>query len=152
MPDEWHPRRVPRWIEIPAGIVLGLMALLCAVGAISMLLFTPSAKSPVVSIAAGLLILVFSSWCFVKTVRIVFGRPTHGGLFSPLGLRALGVLFLLLPLAGIFTGYYRERGAAAFFQAGTHVVIFFALQRLAKARQQRRTEPGRDLHAENTPL
>ncbi len=127
---------VARWIEIPIGIVLGLIAMVCAAGGMSMLL-KPYYKSPAASFIVGVLILVFSGWCFIKTVRLVTGRPTHGGLMSPLALRILSVFFLMLPVVGIFTNYYRKNGVIAYLQAATYVVIFLALLRLARARQQR---------------
>jgi hypothetical protein len=36
---------------------------------------------------------------------------------SPKALRVVSIFLLILPIAGLFTGYYRELGALAIFQA-----------------------------------
>jgi len=42
---------------------------------------------------------------------------------------------LLLPVAGLFTGYYKTHAAIGAFQAVAYVAIFFGLRALARSRE-----------------
>jgi hypothetical protein len=55
---------------------------------------------------------------------------------GPNALRVIGVFFLLLPLAGFFTGHYARLGLLAVLQALAYVSVFFSLFALARTRSQ----------------
>lgn len=70
-----------------------------------------------------------------ETERLITGRKTRGGLMSPRALRIVSVLLLVLPVVGLFTGYYREMGAVAIYQAVMYLLGFVGLRRLARKRE-----------------
>ena len=54
---------------------------------------------------------------------------------SPNALRVVSFFLLVLPIAGLFTGYYREMGAVAIFQAVMYFFGFLGLRALARKRE-----------------
>jgi hypothetical protein len=66
---------------------------------------------------------------------VVTGKKTKGGLMSPTALRIVSVFLLVIPVAGLFTGYYREMGAVAIYQAVAYFSGFFGLRALARKRE-----------------
>jgi hypothetical protein len=70
-----------------------------------------------------------------KCFRLVTGRKKRGGLLSPAALRVVAFSLLIIPVAGLFTGYYREIGPIAIFQAVMYVFGFFGLRALARKRE-----------------
>jgi hypothetical protein len=48
---------------------------------------------------------------------------------------------LIIPVAGLFTGYYRETGAIAIFQALIYLFGFFGLRALARKREPAGNRP-----------
>jgi hypothetical protein len=125
---------IPRWLQVPIGLVICLIVLACSLGSV-ILLVDPPEKSPILGFLLGLVMLLACYWGLEKGVRLVLGRPNQGGgLFSPFALRVLAWLCLALPIAGIFTGLYQEKGATAFVQAAVYVAAFFGLTRLARER------------------
>jgi len=128
---------LPRWIQIPVGILLGLFALFCAFATVDILLLPgkKSSPSPILAVAVGLILLIACVWVLVKCFRLVTGRKKRGGLLSPTVLRVVAVFLLIMPVAGLFTGYYREMGPFAILQAVMYVFGFFGLRALARTRE-----------------
>jgi len=56
-------------------------------------------------------------------------------------LRIVSVCLLVLPVVGLFTGYYREMGAVGVYQAVMYFVGFLGLRALARKR-----EAGREIN------
>jgi hypothetical protein len=60
-------------------------------------------------------------------------------------LRVVSFFFLIFPIVGLFTGYYRQMGALAIFQAVMYFLAFLGLRVLARKREAavegRRAEP-----------
>ena len=54
---------------------------------------------------------------------------------APTTLRALSLLFLVLPVAGLFTGYYHRMGSTAVIQAVAYFSAFLGLRGLARTRE-----------------
>jgi len=54
---------------------------------------------------------------------------------SPTALRVISVFLLVLPVVGLFTGYYREMGAVAIYQAVMYFFGFLGLRALARKRE-----------------
>jgi hypothetical protein len=63
------------------------------------------------------------------------GRKRKGGLMTPNTLRVVSFFMLVIPVAGLFTGYYREMGAVAIFQAVMYFFGFLGLRALARKRE-----------------
>jgi hypothetical protein len=129
------PGVATRPVQIVAGVGICIVALLCFVA--SFALFTPP-KNPGLGIVAGMIALAGSSWVLVKGIRLVFGRPTKGGLMSPTTLRIVAVVVLCLPVAGFFTGYYSKHPILGVLQALAYVSVSFSLRRLARTRSAAR--------------
>ena len=133
-PFEEREREIPRWVQVPIGLVLGFFTLFCGIASLALLL-VPNKQSPILAIIVGLILLLGCFWVLEKCFRLLTGRKKQGGLMSPMTLRVVSFFFLLLPVAGLFTGYYREMGPVAIFQAVMYFFGFLGLRALAGKRE-----------------
>jgi amino acid transporter len=133
---------LPRWVQVPAGLILGLFTLLCGLASAS-LLVVPNKKAPVLAVVVGLILLLGCFWVLEKCFRLVSGHKKRGGLMSPNALRVVSFFLLVLPIVGLFTGYYREMGAVAIFQAVMYFSGFLGLRALARKREAEGGSDGR---------
>jgi nucleoside recognition membrane protein YjiH len=116
------------------GFLLGLLTLLCGFASVNLLL-VPNKKSPILAIVIGLVLLLGCLWVLEKCCRLVTGRKNRGGLMTPNTLRVVSFFFLVFPVAGLFTGYYRQMGPVAIFQAVIYFFSFVGLRVLARKRE-----------------
>lgn len=84
----------------------------------------------------GLLMALVSLWALGKCFLLLSGKKVHGGLIKPRGLRVLAWFFLLLPIGGLFSGYFITHTAQALVQTAAYVSIFFGLRSLATHRER----------------
>jgi amino acid transporter len=133
-PLEPQEKELPRWVQFPVGLVLGLFTLLCGFASLSMLL-VPNKHAPMLTVILGLVLALGCLWILAKAFRLITGRKKRGGLLSPTTLRVVSFFLLVLPIAGLFTGYYREKGAVAIFQAVMYFFGFLGLRALARKRE-----------------
>jgi hypothetical protein len=131
---ESQEKEVPRWVQIPAGLVLGLLTLLCGYASI-VLLLEANKKNPILTVVVGFVLLLGCLWVLEKCFRLVTGRKNRGGLMNPRTLRLASFLFLIFPFVGLFTGYYRKMGPIAVFQAVMYFSAFLGLRALARTRE-----------------
>jgi amino acid transporter len=131
---EHQEKELPRWVQVPVGLVLGLFTLLCGLASLSLLL-VPNKQSPILAVVVGLVLLLGYLWVLEKCFRLLTGRKHKGGLMTPNTLRVVSFFMLVLPIAGLFTGYYREMGAVAIFQAVMYFSGFLGLRALARKRE-----------------
>jgi hypothetical protein len=68
---------------------------------------------------------------------MVFGLRRRGGLISATTLKVVSFVFLLLPIGGLFTGYYSGKGIIGVLQAFCNIGMFFGVRALAKSRDER---------------
>ena len=134
MNEEINDNEIPVWIRVPVGIFLTFVILLCVFGALT-LFADPPKSNPLLGIISGTISILLSIWGLDKSVRMIFGLRREGGLVSIATLKVASFVFLLLPIGGLFTGYYTEKGLLAVIQAIANVGIFFGLQNLAKSRK-----------------
>jgi hypothetical protein len=127
-------KEVPRWIQVLMGLVLALVTMLCVFGSVTMLV-VPNEKSPVLAVVVGLVLLLGCLWVFEKCFRLLTGRKNRSGLMAPNTLRVVSFFFLTLPVAGLFTGYYRKMGLVAILQAVMYFFSFLGLRALARKRE-----------------
>ncbi len=127
-------KELPRWVRVPAGLVLGLCTLLCGFASLSLLL-VPNKQAPMLAVIVGLVLILGCLWILEKCFRLIKGRKNRGGLMSPNTLRVVSFFLLILPIVGLFTGYYREMGAMAIFQAVMYFFGFLGLRALARRRE-----------------
>lgn len=127
---------VPRWIQIPVGLVLGLLLILCLAGSF-MMVFMPNEKAPVLAPIFGVGMALASLWALGKCVRLVSGKRLRGGLISPRALRLISWLFLMLPVGGVFSGYFVTHTLQAILQTVAYVGFFLGIRTLAAHREAR---------------
>jgi hypothetical protein len=135
-PFSHYEKELPRWIQVPVGIILGLITLFCGLAVILMLLMRYKyAPAPLLLVAVGLLLLLGCYWILAKCIQLITGRKKRGGLLSPRALRIVSFFLLILPVVGLFTGYYRRMGALAIFQTVIYFFGFLGLRALARKRE-----------------
>ena len=127
------PAELPRWVQVPAGLLFGAFTLLCLVGSLSMV-FGENEKAPVLAPLFGLVMTLACVWILLMCFRLVSGRRRTGGIMSPTALRAVAYFFLLLPIGGLFTGYFVSHPLRGAIQTLAYVAVFLGLRRLAKER------------------
>jgi hypothetical protein len=127
-------QEIPRWVQVPIGLTLGLVTLLCGFASLSLLLVPPE-KNPGFGVAVGLVLFLVCLWVLEKCLRLLTGHKNQGGLMAPRTLRIVSLLFLVLPVAALCTGYYRRMGQFAIGQAVSYFLTFFTLNALASKRQ-----------------
>jgi len=128
-------KEVPRWVQVPAGLVLGLLTLLCGYASV-VLLLDANQKKPILAAVVGFVLLLGCFWVLEKCFRLLTGRKNQGGLMTPGTLRVVSFFFLIFPVAGLFTGYYRKMGLVAIFQAVMYFFSFLGLRALARRREE----------------
>ena len=132
---EAHPEDadLPRWVQVPIAIFFGLFTLLCLVGSAT-LVFIPNQKAPFLAPVIGIVCIAACFWALEKWARLIVGKKKRGGLLPPATLRVIAWFFLLLPVGGLFTGYFRTHTLAALVQTAAYVSLFFGLRSLAAYR------------------
>ncbi len=77
---------LPRWVQVPVGIVLSLFTLLCGFAS-AYLLFDPNKRAPILAFVVGFILLLGCAWVLEKCFRLITGRKKRGGLMTPRALR-----------------------------------------------------------------
>lgn len=135
-------REVPRWVQVTAGLILGLVTLLCGYASV-VLLIDANQEKPIFVAVVGFVLLLGCFWVLEKCFRLLTGRKNRGGLMTPGALRVVSFFFLIFPVAGLFTGYYRRMGLVAIFQAAMYFFAFLGLRALARKREANTGIPAR---------
>ncbi len=124
------------WVRIPSGIVLFFINLLCLLGVIAMPMAVDEEKF-LFGILITTVCAILNAWLFIKCFQLIFNLNARNGLISPFGFRVAAVMYMLLPIVGIFTGYYSQHGWLAVVQAGIYYFIGISLFSYAKQRTSR---------------
>jgi hypothetical protein len=75
---------IPRWVQIPIGIILALFTLFCAFATVSIFFLTRNKNpNPIVVAFVLLVLLIPCLWVLGKCFRLITGRKKHGGLLGP---------------------------------------------------------------------
>lgn len=126
---------IPRWVQIPAGLFLLALSILCTAGSIAAFVQGFQEHRALLFLVATVL-LVGSLWVAVKAVELVRGRQlAGGGLMSPLALRVTAVGTILLGCFGIYTGV-RGNGFLV-VQGFLYIVFAVNIFRVASARARK---------------
>jgi hypothetical protein len=141
LPPVNQEQDLPRWVQVSVGMALGLFTLLCGFASLSLLL-VPHKQRPILGVVAESGLLLGCFWVLEKSFRLLTGRKHKGGLMAPRTLRIVSVFLLGMPIAGLFTGYYRTMGVLAIFQALSYFAAFLGLRALARNREAKETENG----------
>jgi hypothetical protein len=135
MTDESRSEKeVPRWVQVSVGLVLCSFTLLCGFASL-VLLLDANEKSPILANVVGFFLLLGCLWVLEKCFRLLTGRKNRGGLMTPTALRVVSFFFLIFPVAGFFTGYYRRMGLVAIYQAVMYFFGFLGIRALARKRE-----------------
>jgi hypothetical protein len=143
---EHQEKELPRWVQVPTGLLLGLVTLLCGFASVGFLL-VPNKNAPFLTVIVGLILVLGCFWVLAKCFRLVTGRKTRGGLMSPNTLRVVAFFLLIIPIGGLFTGDYRRMGVVAIFQTVMYFFGFLGLLALARKREvneSQTSEPKND--------
>ncbi len=132
--DDMQEIEIAGWVQVPIGVILSIFTLLCGFAS-AYLLFVPNKKAPILAFVVGVVLLLGCVWVLAKCFRLITGKKAKGGLMSPTTLRVISVFLLVLPVVGLFTGYYREMGAVAIYQAVMYFFGFLGLRALARKRE-----------------
>ncbi|WP_125717419.1 hypothetical protein [Pseudoalteromonas rubra] len=122
------------WVRIPLGIVLFFINLLCLLGVIVMPMAVHEEKY-LFGVLITTVCAILNAWLFIKCFQLIFNLNASNGLISPFGFRVAAVMYMLLPIVGIFTGYYSQYGWLALIQAGIYYFIGISLLSYAKQRE-----------------
>lgn len=111
---------LPAFLQVLAALMFVPMALFCFLGAFGALAMATDAESgTAIAPTLGFFIafLLLGIWLSRTAFRLLFRRGRPSGRPGPLAWRLGGLLFLALPIAGVFTGHYQEHGVVAIAQA-----------------------------------
>lgn len=132
--DAPEPSPLPKWVTIPVGVFLFLLCLLCLAGSIAVI-FLQGAKDAMVNLIVGSVMIAMSLWLLSVSGRMALNlKRRTKGLFSPLALRSIGVVMLIIPFASLVTGAFWEHPVRFSLMAIIYCVIATNLWGLAKSR------------------
>jgi len=144
MTDELRSEKeIPRWVQVPVGLVLCSFTLLCGYASV-VLLVDANEKNPILAIVVGFFLLLGCLWVLEKCFRLLTGTKNQGGLMTPTALRIVSFFLLIFPVLGIFTGYYRKMGLVAIYQAVMCFFGFLGIRALARKREAGEIEDQKD--------
>ena len=148
-----HPEEIflPRWVQVPVGLLLGGFTLLCLAGS-ALMIFGPNEKAPILAPVLGVIWVIGCFWALEKCARLILNIKNRGGLMSPRSLRAMGWLFLVLPVGGIFTGYFKSHTLIAVVQTAAYISFFFGVRSLAAHRDAVNAQPTAPADGLRPPL
>ena len=111
---------LPRGVQIPVGIVLGLSTLLCAFVTVDIFLLSgkKTGPSPILAVAVVLILLLACLWVLGKCVGLVTGRKKRGGLMSPNALRVVAIFTADYAGGGSIYWVLPRNGGARNFSGG----------------------------------
>jgi len=134
--EELQPNSLPRWVTIPLGIVLAPFTLLCVIGS-SIILLAPNVPPSALSVFIGSLFLAGSLWVFYLSLRLIVVNPKgKSNLISPNGLRAIALVFAVIPVISLALGTFWEKPVIHSIMTIAYIGIVLRFWAMAKQRQQ----------------
>ena len=132
--EEIEPKPLPRWVTIPLGLLLTPFTLICVIGSAT-LLVAPNVPPSLVTISLGSVFLGGSLWVFYLSLRLLFVNPkTKSKFISPFGLRAVALVFAVIPVVSIIVGTFWEKPIIHSIMTIAYVGIVFRLWGMAGQR------------------
>ena len=130
-----------RWTQLVGGLLIGSWALLSIAGSIAMFSM-PFPRNKWAGLAVTASLLLGSLWALAKSVRLIIGRPVHGGLMGSTSLTVAAWLFISIPIFALVlaasTGSIGAISEAPVFTALRVLIfgmLFVTLRRMAKDRR-----------------
>lgn len=139
VPDQLMPKpaRIPRWVTLPLGLLLLPIVILCFFGGIA-LFIDPPKDLATAWLIIGTIVLAASFGLAVIVVRLITGKEgPYGGLFPPIALRGLALLFGAMPIGLVFTGFYSDGPVRGIAGAFVYVMMAVGIWRTASRRIDR---------------
>ena len=127
---------LPRWLQIPQGLVLCVFLLPCFAGSVA-LAVSPNERAPIMAPVVGTLMALACLWLFAMSFRLILGKKKHGGLMGPRALRLCSWIFVLIPTTSISTGTFFEHPFRYGVISVAYILTFFGLRSLAFQREQK---------------
>jgi hypothetical protein len=112
------------------------------VGSASLLYDNPAGYEVIRPIAGTIMLLICGLLATISFRLITGKKGRYGGLFGPVALRVFAGMFFLLPIGGLFSGWYVDHPIAGPMQALAYYVISFSLWRLAAYRRSKVATPN----------
>ena len=79
--------------------------------------------------------LLAALWLLTVSIRMIFNlKQTAGGLISPIVLRVVSYVFLVIPIASMALGTFWEKPIIHSIMTAAYISILFGLNRLATQR------------------
>lgn len=133
--QEFEPKPLPRWVTIPLGIFLVPITLICVIGSLSLLL-APNVPPTALTVAISSLFLAGSLWVFFLSFRLIFVDPkSKSKLISPNGLRAIALVFAVIPIVSLVLGTFWEKPVVHSIMTITYIGIVLRLWGMASDRK-----------------
>jgi len=134
--QELESEPLPRWVTIPLGLLLAPFTFICVLGSFT-LLFLPDVN-PAISLSIGGIFFAGSLWVFFLSVRLIFVNPKSKSKFiSPNGLRAIALVFFLIPIISLALGTFWEKPLIHSIMTIAYIAVVLRLWSMAKDRQDK---------------
>lgn len=131
---EIEPKPLPRWITIPLGMLLAPFTLICVIGSAT-LFVAPNAPPSLITVSLGSIFLGGSLWVFYLSLRLIFINPkTKSKFISPVGLKAVALVFAVIPVVSIMVGTFWEKPIIHSIMTIAYIGIVFRLWGIAGQR------------------
>ena len=128
------PGTLPRWLAAVIGVLLLPVILIIIVGT-GVIVFDPQVDNPALTYGIGGVMLLAALWLLKVSIRMIFNlKQTAGGLISPIVLRVVSYVFLVIPIASMALGTFWEKPIIHSIMTAAYISIFFGLNRLATQR------------------
>lgn len=136
MIDQHDKRRKPmHWfLRVVSGLFVAFCSLVCLIGSF-ILILDPQSSNPLVAQTAGVVMALLCIWLLSIGIRLLFNKPNHGGLFSPLVLRLVAIYMAAMPIFIIVTGKASTWNVIQHFQGIFSIVCAPFVWRLASLRK-----------------
>lgn len=132
--EEINSKPLPRWASVSLGILLAPFTFICVIGSAS-LLVAPNVPSSLITVSIGSIFLGGSLWVFYLSLRLLFVNPkTKSKFISPVGLKAVALVFAVIPVVSIMLGTFWEKPIIHSIMTIVYIGIVFRLWGMASQR------------------
>ena len=101
------------------------------------LLISPNVTPTLFTVSISSLFLAGSVWVFYLSLRLIFINPKKNSNFvSPMGLKAIALIFALIPVVSLITGSFLEKPIIHSIMTIAYIGVILSLLRLAKKRSE----------------
>ena len=133
-------QKVTKRTSILAGIPILLFTLLCAAGAIVVIVAPPNREPDALTIIFGALLLMGSIWGLIKAIRLIKGNPDGSKrLISPRLVKVSVYLIILMPIVAISMDLFS--GEPKFQRFMTVVLTMLCMKMVSYIMEQGKRKP-----------